>query len=70
MRRITKALILLIMFVSCKQSNNQIEDLMQSKNIESQIEGAYKAGESGKMKFIPYLLKDAYNPSRSTRLTF
>jgi len=56
--------------VACKQSDSDIKVLLQSKSIENRIEGAYKAGKSGKKEFIPYLLKNADDPSRSTDLLF
>jgi hypothetical protein len=70
MKQINRLLIVIILFAACKPSDNDIKALLQSKNIDDLIEGAYKAGESGKTEFIPYLLKNADDPSRSTQLNF
>jgi hypothetical protein len=70
MKRFNKLFILIILIAACKQSDNDIKALLQSKNVEDRIEGAYKAGESGKGVFIPYLLTDIGDPGRSTSLKF
>jgi len=70
MKQINKLLIVTVLLVACKSSDNDIKILLQSKNVEDRIEGAYKAGESGKEKFIPYLLMNADDPGRSTQLQF
>lgn len=70
MKQINKLLIVIMLFAGCNENDNDIKALLQSKNVENRIEGAYKAGESGKTVFIPYLLKNADDPSRSTMLQF
>ncbi len=69
MKQISKLLIIAL-FIACKSSDNDIKILLQSENIDDRIEGAYKAGQSGKVEFIPYLLNNADDPSRSTQLQF
>lgn len=70
MKQINKLLIVIILFAACKPSDNDIKTLLQSKNIDDRIEGAYKAGESRKTVFIPYLLHNANDPRVSTNLRF
>lgn len=70
MIRINKLLIGIILLAGCKPSDNDIKTLLQSKNVEDRIEAAYDAGETGKAKFIPDLLKDADDPGRSMLLQF
>lgn len=55
--------------LSCR-SNTEITRLLKSSDHEDVIEGAFEAGESGNYKFVPLLLKDAYDPSGSTTLKF
>ena len=70
MKQINKLLIVIILFAACRATDDDIKTLLQSKNVEDRIEGAYKAGESGKAEFIPYLLQNADDPGRSTQLQF
>jgi len=70
MKKINKLLVVIILLAACKPGDNDIKTLLQSKTIDDRIEGAYKAGESGKTDFIPYLLKNADDPNRSTQLQF
>jgi hypothetical protein len=44
--------------------------LLQSKNKEDVIKGAYLAGESGSKEFVPILLENAYDFRTSTTLNF
>lgn len=61
--------LIFIMFTSCN-SDKEIIRLLNSKEKDDIISGAYKAGESGDKQFIPLLLKDAADPRRSTNLQF
>lgn len=70
MKKINKLLIIIVLLAACKPSDNEIKTLLQSKDIDDRIEGAYKAGELGKTDFIPYLLKNADDPNRSTMMQF
>jgi len=70
MKPINKLLIVIILLASCQHSDNNIKALLQSTKVEDRIEGAYKAGESGRTAFIPYLLKNGDDPSRSTLIQF
>src|SRR5258708_22557922 len=70
MKQINKLFIVMTLFVACKSSDNDIKTLLQSKNVEDRIEGAYRAGELRKTEFIPYLLQNSDDPGRSTNLRF
>ncbi|MDN3584375.1 hypothetical protein [Mucilaginibacter flavus] len=70
MKKIVKLLIVSTLFTSCVNSDEGIKTLLQSKTLDDQIEGACKAGESGKMDFIPYLLMNADDPRVSTDLRY
>jgi hypothetical protein len=54
---------------SCK-SDATIFELLNSKDKEDIILGSFNAGNSGSIKFVPLLLKDSYDPRRSTNLQF
>lgn len=51
-------------------SDNRIISLLGSDKTYDLISGAYKAGETGKVKFAPYLLKDCDDPRISNSLDF
>ncbi len=70
MKQTNKILILILLLAACKQSDNAIKKLLQSKNLEDRINGAYQAGQSGNKEFIPYLLENANDPATSTSLHF
>lgn len=70
MKRISTLMILMLSTVACKQSDSEIKTLLQSKDFADRIEGAYKAGEVGKVEFIPYLLANADDPVTSSDLRF
>jgi hypothetical protein len=57
-----------LLFVTCKKSNNKIIGLLQSENKDANIEGAFLAGESGNKEFIPYLLKNSYDYSMGANI--
>jgi hypothetical protein len=61
----------LILFIasSCN-SDEKIEKLLRSNDKEDMIEGAYRAGETGNKKFVPLLLRNAYDPRGTTNLKF
>jgi HEAT repeat protein len=70
MRRVNKFVIIVTLLASCKPNDNDIKTLLRSKDFNDRIEGAYKAGISGKKEYIPYLLENANDPSTSTKLQF
>lgn len=70
MKQIKNLSIFFALLVACNNSDNDIKALLKSENIDERVEGAYKAGESGKTEFIPYLLENAGDPSISTYLQF
>jgi hypothetical protein len=59
----------LFIIVSCNR-DKEISRLLKSSNPNERIEGAYEAGKSGNMKYVPLLLNDANDPSASTLLHF
>jgi len=62
--------IILLLIVACRQNDGEIKTLLQSKDFQDRIEGAYKAGEAGKVEFTPYLLKNADDPATSSDWRF
>jgi hypothetical protein len=62
--------LLLIAICSCQDDTKEIVHLLQSNSKDDLIDGAYRAGESGDIQFVPLLLKDANNVRRSTKLKF
>jgi len=63
-------MIIMLLIVACKQNDSEIKTLLQSKDFQDRIEGAYKAGEAGKIEFIPYLLENADDPVTSSDWRF
>jgi len=70
MKQLNRILIVVLLLASCKQSDKHIISLLRSKDFNDRIEGACKAGESGKVEFIPYLLENANDPATATSLEF
>jgi hypothetical protein len=60
------------LFIICMSRNTDEKTivLLNSTDKEEVISGAYKACETGNGKFVPYLLKDAYDERRSTNIRF
>jgi len=63
------AFIIFICAISC-ESNRNIIKLLNSKDKDELIEGAYLAGESGNKKYSSLLLKNADDVRTSTNLKF
>jgi len=61
--------LLLFVDVACHKDEKIIK-LLTSQDVEDNILGAYKAGETGKMKFVPYLLENAGDQSTSINIQF
>ena len=59
----------ILIITSCNQ-NDEIIKLLSSDETNDIVAGAYKAGETHEKKFVPFLLKDAYDPSMSTDLFY
>ena len=55
--------------ISCN-SDKEIIELLNSKNKDEIILGANKAGTSGKLKFVPYILNNAEDWRMSTNFSF
>lgn len=68
----TRTILYSLIFTICMSCNTdeKIIELLNSADKEEIISGAYKAGEEGDKKFVPYLLKDAYDERRSTNIRF
>ena len=54
---------------SCN-TDKEIIELLKSKNKDEIILGAKKAGASGKLEFVPYLLDNAVDWRMSTNISF
>lgn len=67
-KNFVKCLTCFILF-SCN-GDNKIVKLLTSKVKDDIIEGARKAGNAGKKKFIPFLLKNADDERMSTNFDF
>ncbi len=61
--------IFIFSFISCR-NDIEIIKLLKSSNHNDVILGAFNAGETGKEKFVPYLLSNANDPRTSTTLRF
>ena len=61
--------ILLIFIISC-QNDSEIIRLLNSKEKDDVIKGAYLAGENGNVKYATFLLKDANDVRTSTNIKF
>jgi hypothetical protein len=61
--------LLFLSFISCR-GDEQIIHLLNSSDKEDVILGAYKAGESSDIKFVPLLLQNANDPRISTNIQF
>ena len=59
----------IFLFISCR-NDTEIIRLLKSSNHSDIILGAFKAGEAGDKKFVPYLLSNADDPRASTTLQF
>lgn len=62
-------ILICVSIISCN-SENKIIELLNSKAKDDIISGANKAGESGKIKFVPYILKNADDGRISTNFNF
>jgi len=62
-------LILVIIFMDCN-TDEHIEKLLNSDNINEIIEGAKKAGDSGDQKYVPSLLWCSADLRTSTSMHF
>lgn len=72
MKAYFKSPFLLLMFlflVSCNK-DKEIKRLLNSKHPREVVEGAWQAGETGDIKYVPLLLQDCGKPSVSTALHF
>ena len=58
-----------ISITSCNKDERIIK-LLNSKDKEALILGAYEAGETKKKKFVPLLLKNANDPRSTTNIRF
>ena len=74
MKRIIPLILLGVLLYGVYQlydaSDNRIIKLLESNGTSDKVRGAYKAGERGDKKFVPYLLKNAADPAMSTHIYF
>jgi hypothetical protein len=70
MKNYFKPVFFFIPLFSFCNNNNEIIDLLSSNEKEDKIIGAYKAGKSGSMDFVPLLVKDFADPRVSTNINF
>lgn len=72
MKKVIVKLFSILSLISVASCNNdeKIIKLLNSKDKEDVISGAYKAGESGDKEFVPLLLKNSDDPRRSTNLQY